>query len=311
MPPPLFYTFFSEVGEMRRLGNIFSLVLAVLFIFSAAGHTETIFESLDSNPYSDQWSKVGIECTYDYHTDGYLTANTWKTVTDQRFNMPLSSTYNEATEFWLEFDWKPESVYEWPRAYLGVFSSGSDNAHNVLGAYYQRRDKTTGEQRQRLIGLSSDGTSIVYKPDYVLVPGNYDFTGRTKLHYYRNAVGEGIIEIEVYDIASDSLLMSDGAKVLGIGGAVSFDKFGFANSLADTASPQYDDIFLFDNLYFSTESASDDYFAALGQRIPSPSWAGDIAAPSPDPMTWSSVPVAVRKLAKAIAEVTESVSGLE
>ncbi len=280
---------------MRRIENIFSLVLAILLAFLSASWAETIFESFDSNPYSGQWSKVGSECTYDYHTDGYLTANTWKTVTDQRFSMPLSSTYNEATEFWLEFDWKPESVYEWPRAYLGVFSSSSDNKHNVLGAYYQRRNKTTGEQRQRLIGLSSDGTSIVYKPGYVLVPGNYDFTGRTKLHYYRNAVGEGIIEIEIYNVTSDTLLISNSAKVLDAGKAVSFDKFGFANSLTTTTSnPQYDDIFLFDNLYFSTEFASDDYFAGLGQSIPSPSWAGDIAAPSPDPMTWSSVPSAVK-----------------
>jgi predicted esterase len=277
---------------LRRFDNIFSLLFIISIVFSSTAKAETVFESFDIDPANGDWTKVGTEMSVTYEPLGYLKIQVWHTAEAQRFTVPLSTTYKQDTEFWWEFDFRPEVLYEWLRGYVGVFNSSSDNASNVIACYYQRLVYSSEQQYQRGQAKTSDGTSKYFATNSYVPLTRTGYDCRTMLHYYVNQAGEGWIDITIKDLSTEQIVSSGSGKVVDAGKTLNFDVFGFANNVGSNAS--YFDRFRFDNIYFSTEKNGDDYFTTLGKKRPVPSWIGDITKPAPDPMTWSSAPAAVK-----------------
>ena len=272
-----------------------SFVVVVITLFLGPAWGETVFETFAADPFGAGWTQVGTEMGVTYDAAGYVRVSAFRTVETQRFTMPLSTAYNGETEFWCEFDFRPEALYEWPRAYVGVYDSGSGNETNLLAAYYQRLIYSTEVQYQRGIGKASDGTSVYFAGSNYVPPTRTGYDCRTRLHYYVTPAGEGYMDLTITDLSAEEVVSSGSGKVLDAGKTLAFDVLGFANSSgAASSSPQWFDRMRFDNLYFSTEEDGDSYFAGLGQSRPFASWIGDTTPPQPDPMTWSVAPAAVK-----------------
>ena len=299
---------------MRRFDNIFSLLLVALLVFSAAGWAETIFDSFDSDPTSNGWTKSetgGSSFTWlddlvvdatgnEYVAGGYIKANMYRAPETDRLSVALSQSYDQSHEFWMEFDMSTRVHYQYERAMVGLLNSGNGNYTNALCAkvFRQLTSSSLSLKNARFNSYDSAGSNIFIDPGYVfskLVPI------RIKLHYYVDINGNGIGEVKILDLnevgISDDVQLASASDVLfvnGSGKTASYDSFGIGNVVGAVSS--YWQSIWFDNMYVSTEQGGDVYFAGLGSPRPEPAfgtYSADLTAPAPDPMTWSSVPTAV------------------
>ncbi len=257
------------VIRMRRMKGLLCLGFILVFLLISTGvGAETIFETF-STDMSGGWIRTGDECQFQYNDQGYMYIDIWHTPHKERLVKSLSREYYEDTEFWVEWDWQSESIYAWTRGLYGVFHSQSDNDSNAMGIGFQRR-KSADVEVQRGIAIAFDGTQKYFDvPDFTVGEG---FVGRSKLHYYQNEDGEGIVELEIWDLLSGRLVASKSGTVLAPGKEVSFDVFGIGNAKSSDIKPQYHDAMKVDNLYFSTERPCDAYFKEMGKERPVPSW---------------------------------------
>jgi hypothetical protein len=264
----------------------------VLLVATAGTAAETLWESYDTDPYERGWTRMGSDNSFDFILPGYVLARLYVTTEDQRFTVPLAASHTGDQPFWLEFDWRFESVYEWPRGFFAVYNSASDNLTNVAGVNFQRRNISTAQESQRGRVMTSTGADINFTASYYPRPSGTVIDARTRLYYHQNLAGEGWIDLTITDLASGLVIASGSGKVMNAGGDFSYDSVGFGNFTSGTPSPQYFDRVRVDNIYFSTEQSGDEYFALQGEGRPAPSWIGDTSPPQPDPPVWEVAPEA-------------------
>lgn len=297
---------------MRCSRNLAVVVVCIVLAVASAG-AETIFETFDGPPAEAGWKHIGNACEFVYNPAGYIESRVYRTRDVNRFVLPLSQTYDQDTEFWWEWDWRSTNIYEWPRAYFGVLHSGSDNERNLIADYFMRRDLATQLESSRAVAKSSDGTTVQwsYAGSYHRERGQA-VDGRTRLHYYRNQWGEGIVSVEMVNLSTGEVIFAGSNKVLDAGKTLVFDLFGFGCLQGDSDSRQWSDFVHIDNLYFSTELDGDSYFSARDEERPVPSWVGDFTPPSPDPMAWEMEPRAISPTQiKMVARTAADESGVQ
>jgi hypothetical protein len=234
----------------------------------------TIFETFDSDPLANGWTKSENGSAFTYLNDlttgyvggGYMNVFMQQNQNTDRFTMSLGQTYTQGQEFWIEFDSSTRYHYQWQRGLFGVFNSASNNYTNAIADHFWRQQTSSSSSNftHRVDSFDSSGATTTYTADYVFVKNE---PIRAKLHYYVDGNGDGIAEFQLWRLneagAGDDVLLVDdtganAAVILGAGKTLSFDLFGLGNNYG-TLSTSYTQTSWVDNLYFSTDGANTEY----------------------------------------------------
>lgn len=272
------------------LGGGWTACLLALFAWlPSAAPAETIWADFSTNPIGSTWAVTGTDADFLWQPEGWMRTRVHRTEEQQRFTHPLAQVYDETQEFWLEYDYRAESVYEWPRGYLGLMHSGTPDNNNILGIFYQRRNLSTAEESLRGIARRADGNLAEFSTTPYSRPIGTEIDARVRLHYWRNAGGEGWMTITITNLATGAVISTGEGRVLQAGQTGTYDQLGISAVLGARNSSWLDRIRL-DNLYFSTVQSGDEHFIELGEERPAPSWVTDQQPPTPDPMTFEVAP---------------------
>jgi hypothetical protein len=246
-----------------------SLMLAVFTVVGTLNGV-TIFETFDSDPLANGWTKSENGSAFTYLNDlttgyvggGYMNVYMQRNENTDRFSIALEQTYNQGQEFWIEFDSSTQAHYQYQRGLFGVFNSASNNSANVIADNFWRQQTSSSSSNftHRVDSFDSSGATTTYTADYVFVKNE---PIRAKLHYYVDGNGDGIAEFQLWRLneagaADDILLVDDSTVILAAGGTLSFDLFGLGNNYG-TLSTSYTQRSWVDNLYFSTDGANTEY----------------------------------------------------
>ncbi len=293
MPLPVVVS--MDLSKMKvRSPRVFLTAAAIsLAAMKPSLHAETVFESFSQTPEASGWIRIGDDADFDHMAGGWMLVRTHTSDSDQRFLLPLGGSYDQSQEFWFEFDWRPEAVYEWPRAYIGVMRGDATANADTIGIQYQRRIYAQSEEAQRGAAVDSSGSGTTFSTPNFPRPSGVSLDARTAIHYQRNPAGEGWLTITITDLASGDILATASGRVLTAAQTVNFDHIGISSTVSASRSPQYFDRMRMDNFYFSTEGPADSWFAANEETRPGPSWIEDQSPPQPNPLTWDQEPFAV------------------
>ena len=246
-----------------------AVILLCVLVWAGVAQGLTIFETFDTDPLSDGWTKSEDGSSFTYENGlaghvggGYLNVFMQPNPNTDRYTVALGQAFDGSQEIWMEFDLATVHHYQYQRGWMGVFNSSSDNKTNVLGANYWRQQTSSylSNFTTRISSYDSAGTSTAYTPAYVFVAGE---PVRAKMHYSVDGDGNGVMELEIWRLneagaADDELLTAESATLLTPGQSLSYDVFGLANNYGSSAT-SYTQRSWVDNLYFSTEGANPVY----------------------------------------------------
>jgi hypothetical protein len=252
-----------------------NIMVLLVMVFAAACPALTELQTFDGTAFPTGWTAyIGTNSNSSYSwkaglTGGYLSVNLARNCNDDgmaQIYFPLGSIYPAGTtagnvqESWYQFDVKCISGSSSQQtAAAGIFNSNGDADKNPADV-----------NNNGCAGMRVTDVNAVH-PRLASSGFGRGFSYRVKIHVYNSSSTTSGIWFQIYGLNDDGStgdLYRDASNTfLGTGDSLpnAIDCFGIRNipSTTSTASG----VFLFDNMYFSTES---EFTGAM----PAPSWAG-------------------------------------
>ncbi|MBN2128161.1 MAG: hypothetical protein JW741_01645, partial [Sedimentisphaerales bacterium] len=169
----------------------------------------TLFETFPSDPNPRGWidNSPGLS-SFAFNPLGYLDA-TLKIdpALADRYYFSIGQTYHKTQEFWLEWDYQPQtstaSIYQHSLV-ASLYTPTADNHHNLTAGQFSFRENSSGSTRYNRMDLwtynsagdALNALAVIDDPTGVLYSQSY----RAKLHYWYDPSAVGKATLAVHKI---------------------------------------------------------------------------------------------------------------